>query len=80
MNSGSPLCCCCCSVGLGCRDKPNCPHEEPKPVGGVPSVGVFLRDSSPYFREFRGKKPENSTLLGRQVRPGIETDISRLPV
>ena len=27
--------------------------------GGVPSVGVFLRDPSPYLREFRGKPPEN---------------------
>ena len=47
----------------------------PGPIGGVPSVGVFLRDPSPYLREFR-RKPR----LGRQVRPRFEPVTFRLPV
>ena len=39
-------------VGLGHRIKANCLLMGPGPVGGVPSVGVFLRDPSPYLREF----------------------------
>ena len=31
--------------------KANCPLMEPGPIGGVPSVGVFLRNPSPYLRE-----------------------------
>ena len=27
--------------------------RRPRPIGGMPSVGVFLRDPSPYLREFR---------------------------
>ena len=42
-------------VGLGCRFKGDCPLVGPEPKGGVPSVGIFLRDPSPYLREFRGK-------------------------
>ena len=45
-------------VGLGHRIKANCLLMGPGPVGGVPSVGVFLRDSSPYLREFRRKPPK----------------------
>ena len=30
-------------------------------MGGMPSVGVFLRDSSPYLREFR-RKPQDVKL------------------
>ena len=42
---------------VGCRFKANCPLVGPGPFGGVPSVGggVFLRDPSPYLREFRRK-------------------------
>ena len=36
-------------VGLGCRFQTNCPLVGPGPIGGVPSVGVFLRDPSPYL-------------------------------
>ena len=25
-------------------------HERPRPMGGMPSVGVFLSDPSPYLR------------------------------
>ena len=49
-------------------------------MGGVPSVGVFLRDPSPYLREFRRKQRKNSERLGRQARPGFEPGTSRLPV
>ena len=40
---------------VGCRLKANCPLVGPGPIGGVPSVGVFQRDPSPYLREFRRK-------------------------
>ena len=30
-------------------------HYGPRPIGGVPSVGVFLRHPSLYLREFRRK-------------------------
>ena len=37
----------------------------------MPSVGVFLRDPSPYLSEFRKKKTtEYSERLGRQARSG----------
>ena len=39
----------------GCRYESNCPLVGPRPVGGEPSAGVFLRDPSPYLREFRRK-------------------------
>ena len=42
-------------VGL----KADCLNIRPRPVGGLPSVGVFLRDPSPYLREFR-RKPRKS--------------------
>ena len=45
-------------------------------MDSVPSVGVFLRDPSPYLREFRRK----SERLDRQARPGIELGTYRLPV
>ena len=31
----------------------------PGPIGGVPSVGIFLGDPSPYLREFQRKSPKN---------------------
>ena len=40
-------------------------------LGGMPSVGVFLRDPSPYLRVSE-KTTENSERLGRQARPGIK--------
>ena len=49
-------------------------------MGGVPSVGVFLRDPSPYLREFRRKLRKTPNLLGRQARPGFEPGASRFPV
>ena len=41
--------------GLGWGHKVNCPHVGPGPTCGVPSVGVFLSDLSPYLHEFRRK-------------------------
>ena len=34
--------------------------QRARPIGGVPSVGVFLKDPSPYLREFRRKTPHYS--------------------
>ena len=50
----------------------------PGPVGGMPSVGVFLRDPSPYLRVSE-KTTKNSEQLIRQARPRIEPSTSRLP-
>ena len=33
----------------------NCLHDVPGTMDGVPFVGVFLSDPSPYIREFRRK-------------------------
>ena len=35
--------------------KAKCPLVGPGPIGGMPSVGVFLRDPSKFLREFRRK-------------------------
>ena len=35
--------------------KANCPLVGPVSIGGMPSVGIFLRDPSPYLSEFRRK-------------------------
>ena len=40
---------------LGVGDKTDCLKKGPRLIGGMPSVGVFLRDLSPYLREFRRK-------------------------
>ena len=40
---------------VGCRLKANCRLVGPRPIGGLLSVGVFLRDPNPYLREFRRK-------------------------
>ena len=32
--------------------KADCLSIGPRPIGGLPSVGVFLRDRSPYSRKF----------------------------
>ena len=42
-------------VGVGVGDKADCLKKGPRPIGGMPSVGVFLMDPSPYLREFRRK-------------------------
>ena len=49
-------------VRLDCRVlgfKANCLLVGPGIIGGMPSVGVFLRDPSPYLREFR-RKPRDA--------------------
>ena len=38
------------SVIVGCRVYGRLSHEKPRPMGGIPSVGVFLSDPSPYLR------------------------------
>ena len=40
---------------VGCKLKANCPLVGPGSIGGVLSVGVFLRDPSPYLCVFRRK-------------------------
>ena len=67
-------------VVLGCRIKAKCPLVGPEPIGGVLSVGIFLRDPRPHLREFQRKTTENSERLGRQARPGIEPGTTRQPV
>ena len=42
-----------------CRDKANCPHVGPGPKGGMPSVGIFLRDPKPHLREIQ-KEPRKT--------------------
>ena len=42
-----------CGGGVGA--KADCLKKGPRPIGGMPSVRVFLRDPSPYLREFRRK-------------------------
>ena len=44
-------------------------------MGGMPSVGVYLREPNPYSSE---KTTENSERLGQQARPMIETGTSCL--
>ena len=63
----------------GCKFETNSPLVGPGTVGGAPLWRVFLRDPSPYFREFR-RKSRNSDRLGRKARPGFEPGTSRLPV
>ena len=50
-------------AGLGCRTKANCPLVRPGPVGGVPSVGVFLRDPSRRVSE----KTTETSILGHKA-------------
>ena len=45
-------------VGFGCRFKANCPLVGLGPIGGVPSVGIFLTDPSSYLCEFQRKPPK----------------------
>ena len=40
---------------VGCRIYGRLSHERSRPMGEMPSVGVFLRIPSPYLREFRKK-------------------------
>ena len=46
--------------GCGCKDKVNCPHIGPGPMGKYPPWGVFLRNPVPYFREFRRKSQKTA--------------------
>ena len=36
---------------VGCSLKANCLLMGAGPIGGVPSVGIFLNDPNPYLRE-----------------------------
>ena len=51
----------CFKYGLlvGCMFESNCPLVGPGTIGGIPSVRVFLRDPSPYLREF-WRKPRKT--------------------
>ena len=53
----------CGGVGV----KADCLKKGPRPIGGMPSVGVFLKDPSPYFREFR-RKPRG--IIGNVLKEG----------
>ena len=44
---------------VGCMFESNCPLVGPGTTGGAPTVGVFLRDPSPYLREFQRKTPNS---------------------
>ena len=59
---------------IGCRVKANCSLVGLGPVGGVQSVGIFLRDPSLYLLEFR-RKPQKTP-----NRPGFEPGTIHLPV
>ena len=52
-------------VPMGCGIKANCLLKEPGADGGVPFVGVLLRNPSPYLCEFGIKTTDNSERLGR---------------
>ena len=44
-------------------------HGGPRPMSGTPSVGVFLRDPSPYLREFwRNPRKTPNGLVNKRVR------------
>ena len=42
---------------VGC--KTDCSQRGPKPMGGMPFVGVFLKDPSPYLHDFHWMKNLN---------------------
>ena len=48
--------------------------------GGMPFVGVFLRDLNPYLHLFRKKNTENFDWVGRQTWPEIGLSTFHLPV
>ena len=52
-------------------------HGRPRPMDGMPSMGIFLRDPRPYLHKFQRKPQKNSERLGRQVRPEIEPSTFR---
>ena len=55
-------------------------NEGPVSMGGVPTVGIFLRDNNPYLWGFFEKTTENSERLVRRTRPGIESVMSCVPI
>ena len=64
----------------GRRFDSNCPLVGPGTIGGVSSVGVFLRDPSPLFTRVSEKTTESFERLGRQAQPRFEPGTIRLPV
>ena len=66
---------CCCRFL-----KVNCPLLGPGPTGGVPSVGVFLRDPSLYLRKFRWKplKTPNYKVDKHDWRLNLEPPVYQL--
>ena len=65
-------------VGMdGFRHESNCPLVGPGTMGGELSVGVFLRDISPYLREFRRKPrkiPNDKRDRGLNLAPPVFQD------
>ena len=52
-------------------------HQGPRPIGGVPSLGVFLKDPSPYLREFRRKPRKTPNGQVDKLDRGFNRTISR---
>ena len=65
---------------VGCSEQGRLFQWKSRPIGGMPSVGVFLRDPSALTYASFGKTMEKCEQLGQQAQPGIELGISRLPV
>ena len=69
-----------------CRFESNCPLVGSGTIGGAPSVGVFLRDSSPCLLEFRKKPPHNAGMclpnnrseIAYMVERWLRTSLSRV--
>ena len=57
---------------VGCRVYGRLSQEGPRPMGGMPSLRVFLRDPSPYLREFRRKSRKTPNgLVDKPIDQGL---------
>ena len=72
---------------VGCRLKANCPLVRPGPIGGVPTVGVFLRDPNSYlpsFGDYHGKlrTARSTSATGNRTRhlPSISFESRTAPL
>ena len=64
---------------IGCRFKAKSSLVGLGTIGGMSSIGAFLKDPNPYLSEFRKKKNrKNSERLSQQARPGIGPGTFRL--
>ena len=57
---------------LVCRDKANCPHVGPGPLGENALHRGLSKESQPIFKRVSEKTTENSERLGQQARSRIE--------